>query len=423
MLEIAGQPVTRLAQPAMDEFHALMERFAQIGATPGGGICRLAASAEDGAARDLLVKTLAAGGARVQVDSVGNVFGVFALAPRSESCILVGSHLDSQPTGGRFDGTYGVLAATVCAKAIAETCRQHKAPAPQHNLVVVDWTNEEGARFQPSLTGSSVFTGALAAADALKLRDPEGIMLEAALDQIGYLGRTTLTLTPRWCVELHVEQGDRLEVAGAEIGVVTGAWAARKIRLRFIGEASHTGPTPMARRRDAMRSAARAITSLYDLAEAEGAGLHVSAAKIEVYPNSPNVVPAEVRVWFEIRHDSEALPKRIGDRILAETRAQAHNISVEVEKDELRGTATLDPEGVKLAASVSESLGYATLPLRTVAGHDALALQRRFPTILTFVPSRDGLSHNEREFTDDASLERGLHVLHGILGRLLYAAD
>jgi len=398
--------------------HDLIASFAAFGATDDGGVRRLTGTVEDKAARDLFAREIRKRGLKLDVDSIGNMFGTATLDPASRDAVLVGSHLDSQPTGGRYDGVYGVLAGLLATEAVV--ARAAESGAARRNLVVVNWTNEEGARFQPSLTGSSVYAGVQPLKTALAIADGDGKTLGGALDAIGYRGTGALALTPLRYVELHIEQGSRLEDSLTEIGIVSGAWAARKISITFEGEASHTGPMPMPRRRDALRAAARSIEILYDEVE-EGA--HASAARISVHPNSPNVVPARVQVWFEIRHEDEDVTSAIAERFLRKIKAAAAPLGVapKVTIDEKRGTASLDPEGVKFVKSVVDDLGFTSAIMKTVAGHDALALQKRVPATLIFVPSRDGLSHNAREYTEPLALEKGLSVLTETLWRMVTA--
>ncbi len=267
----------------MRELDDLIAAFAAIGATGDGGVCRLAATSVDKAARDLFVREIAGRGLGLRVDAIGNMFGVAMLAPASQDTVIVGSHLDTQPTGGRFDGAYGVLAGLLATKAVMDRTAANPEKA-RRNLAVANWTNEEGARFQPSLTGSSVFSGNLSHELACALEDGDAVTLGEALAAIDYQGSSPLELRPVRYVELHVEQGDRLERAAADIAAVSGAWAARKMSVVLEGEASHTGPMPMAERRDAMRAAARAIEALYGEVELEKAGAHASAARLSIYP-------------------------------------------------------------------------------------------------------------------------------------------
>ena len=398
----------------------LLQIFAKIGATPDGGVCRLTGTPEDGGARVRLAAEIISRQLDLHVDSIGNMFGIAPLAPSSQEAVMVGSHLDSQPTGGRYDGVYGVLAGLLAVEAVAARAAAEPGKA-RRNLVVANWTNEEGARFQPSLTGSSVFAGTLALDAALALADGAGVTLGEALAAIGYRGTGDLPLEVSRYVELHVEQGPLLEEEGAEIGVVTGCWAARKLSLVFLGEPSHTGPTRMARRRDALRAAARAIELHHQLIEASGSGAHASAARITVDPNSPNVTPSRVQVWFEFRHEDAAVALALGDAFLAEARAAIAPLGVDIEVavDEQRGTATLDPHGAALIAAVARELELSSMEMKTIAGHDALALNKRMPASLIFVPSQGGLSHNPAEFTDEAALDKGLAVLTQVLWRLV----
>jgi N-carbamoyl-L-amino-acid hydrolase len=408
----------------MKELHDLIAAFATIGAIDGGGVCRLAATPADKTARDLFLREIEGCGLDTRIDAIGNMFGVAMLAPSSQEAIIVGSHLDTQPTGGRFDGAYGVLAGLVATKAVLDRAVANPGKV-RRNLAVANWTNEEGARFQPSLTGSSVFAGSLSLEDAYALEDGDCMTLGEALAAINYRGSSPLELKPVRYVELHVEQGDRLERAAADVAAVAGAWTVRKMAVVFEGEASHTGPMPMAKRRDAMRAAARAIGALYEETERENSGAHASAARISVYPNSPNVVAARVRIWFEVRHEAEQAVLAISDRFLAriEKESVPLGVKVSIATDELRGNALLDPAGVTLVRQVAHELGMKALTLQTIAGHDALALQKRVPATLIFVPSCGGLSHNPHEFTTPEALEKGYAVLVETLWRLLTADD
>ena len=204
---------------------------------------------------------------------------------------------------------------------------------------------------------------------------------------------------------------------------MSGAWMTRKMSVVFEGEVSHTGPTPMSGRRDALRAAARAIEALYGEVERENAGAHAAAARISVFPNSPNVVAGRVRVWFEVRHENEAVVLAISNRFLdrIEREAGALGVAISLAADEHRGTTLLDPVGVDLVRRVASDLGLKALTLQTVAGHDALAIQKRVPACLIFVPSQGGLSHNPREFTAPDALDKGYAVLVETLWRMVTA--
>lgn len=403
-----------------DDLLDLLNRFSTFGATPRGGVRRLAATAEDGLARAAFAEEAEKRGARMHTDPVGNMFATFATAPEAESTVLVGSHLDSQPTGGRFDGTLGVLAGLAAASSILR-----KGVRTRHDITVANWTNEEGARFQPSLTGSSVFAGKMALADALELEDREGRSLGSALDAIGYLASAPFPLRPVRNVELHVEQGDHLETKGLQIGAVTSSWAARKITVAFLGEPSHTGPTPMHRRRDALRAAAAAITHFHAVMEDEARAhqLHWSAAKIVAEPDSPNVVASRVTVWFEIRNPAHAVTIAVGDRFISSMKSliDAQAIALEILRDEHRPGTTLDPGGVERVMDAARALGLSATRMMTITGHDALSLQAIMPSTLIFIPSVGGLSHNEAELTHDEDIRNGCAVLEATL--LHFALD
>ncbi|KYK43086.1 MULTISPECIES: allantoate amidohydrolase [Bradyrhizobium] len=407
----------------MTALHDLIAGFAAIGATDDGGVCRLAATALDKRARDLFLREIGNRSLVPRIDAIGNMFGVAILDPAFDDVVITGSHLDSQPTGGRYDGAYGVLAGLLAVEAVRERCLANPGAA-RRNLAVANWTNEEGARFQPSLTGSSVFAGSLSLQDAYACADGDGVTLGAALAAIGYCGVTPLEYRPVRYVELHVEQGDRLEQVSGDIAAVSGAWMTRKISVVFEGDYSHTGPTPMPMRRDALRAAARAIEALYVEVAREDVGAHASAARINAYPNSPNVVAGRVRVWFEIRHEDEAAVVAISDRFLKRIEREAREIGVgiSIAADDRRSAPLLDPDGVELILTVASDVGCKALTFKTITGHDALAIQKRIPASLIFVPSRGGLSHNPREFTAPEALDKGYAVLVETLWRMVTAA-
>ncbi|MFD6319257.1 M20 family metallo-hydrolase [Methylorubrum populi] len=404
----------------MEVLHGLIERFAAIGGTGDGGVCRLTGTELDKEARDLLKREMESRGLTPRIDQIGNMFGIANIVPSSNDIIIVGSHLDSQPTGGRFDGVYGVLAGLVAVDIVRNRSIANPGVA-RRNLAVANWTNEEGSRFQPSLTGSSVFTGAMTLQDGYACKDAEGTTLGEALSDIGYIGETPLEHRPVRYVEVHVEQGDVMERAGAEIAAVTGAWMTRKISVVFEGDYSHSGPTPMKVRRDALRAAARAIDTLYREVDREDVGAHASAARISVYPNSPNVVAGHVQVWFEVRHEDEALVERICDRFLHRIEGEAAEIGVgiSIAANERRSCAELDKVGADVIHKTAEEMGFKTISFKTPTGHDALAIQKLVPSSLIFVPSVGGLSHNPREFTHPKDLENGLAVLIEVLWKMV----
>ncbi len=400
-----------------DAFDVLFEQASAIGRTAKGGLHRLAASTEDGAARDLLCDWLSSQGLEVRIDQVGNLFGLAELTPGAPY-LMCGSHLDSQPTAGRFDGAYGVVAG---ALAIARLARAWCAAGtrPRFNLALVNWTNEEGARFQPSLIGSSVFTGSLTAEQAWACRDRDGISLGEALHRIGYRGDAPVTLSCAGYVEIHAEQGVALERSNADVGVVRRTWAALKLLVEFEGAQAHTGPTPMAERRDALLAAAQAIVLVRELADAYPGRLHSSVGRLEVYPNSPNVVPAKAQAFVEFRSEEPELLQVIQTRFesaLAEI-AAATGTRLHLLQRQLREALPMHEGLATLAHAACAELGATALDCTTVSGHDAISLARVAPSLLLFVPSQGGIAHHEAEFTSAEQMHTGLAVLTRVLAR------
>lgn len=401
-------------------FHAMFEELSQYGATPRGGLHRLTGSLDDGRARDRFWSMLRAAGMEVRIDAIGNIFGLCEWTPGADF-VLVGSHLDSQPNGGRIDGAYGVIAGAAVCMSLKEAVEEGQG-VPPLNLAVVNWTNEEGARFRPSLTGSSVFTGKLALDDALALTDDDGVTLGQALEAIGYLGREEPPVAA-CCVELHNEIGRVLEDAGADIGVVTRNWGANKYELVFHGEQAHTGPTPMADRRDALVAASMMIVEARRLADGyRDDQLRTSVGRAVVEPNSANVVPARVTLSLEIRSPDSAIlealdatVREIWARIQHETRC-----GIEVAAESRREALPFWPEGVDRAEAAATALGYTTRRLDTVAGHDVVAVMATAPGVLLNVPSYHGIGHNEAEYTTPEQLTRGVEVLNALVWNLLH---
>ncbi|MCW5712716.1 Zn-dependent hydrolase [Shinella sp.] len=409
------------AAMAGSDLAAVFDRMSAIGARPGAGIMRLAASAEDGAARRLFADWMSRGGARIAQDAIGNQFACFDWAGEGASWVFAGSHLDTQPRGGRFDGALGVLAAG-CAALDLDAEIRAGGFRPSRNLAVVNWTNEEGARYQPSLTGSGVFSGALPLDDALALEDGAGIALRDALDTIGVAGETgSVPPRPEAYVELHVEQGRALTEAERRIGVVEGTWAARKITPAWTGRAAHTGPTPMADRRDALLAAARGIAAFEAIVAAHHPHLHRSAARLVIEPNSPNVVVERATVWFELRGLDVAELDIAGRAVIAafEKAARETGTRLEIAADGLRPPASMDDRLAALAGDMARACGFEPLVMRSVAGHDAVALQNAgIPSALIFIPSVDGIAHHPDELTHPEDMKAGLKVLTALLRRL-----
>ncbi len=409
------------ADPLIDasRLHALMGAFAAHGGTPDGGMHRLALSAEDGAARDALAAWQRAQGLSVSVDAMGNMFGLLDWAGPDAPVVMTGSHLDSQPQGGRFDGAYGVLAG--CEALLAVRARAAaQGVAPRCNLAVVNWTNEEGARFQPSLLGSAVFAGLMDGADARGRRDGDGVGVGEALSAIGYAGADTFA-PPQAYVELHVECGSVLERAGGRLGAITRHWGAVKLRLAFLGAQAHTGPTPMAERRDALLGAAHLVAALGAMpGRCEGGVLHASVGRLEVRPNSPNVVPGEAVLFVELRSPEQAVLDWAEREVLAQAALAdaAARVRHEVRSVDRRPVGFFDEGLVALAGEAAAELGVGMGRLDTVAAHDAISMIALCPSVVLVVPSVGGVCHDPSEFTRDEDVALGAEVLARVLWRL-----
>jgi N-carbamoyl-L-amino-acid hydrolase len=409
---------TRLT-PDVNALLALLARFAAFGATPAGGVTRLCASAEDGRARALFEATLTDSGAATKTDGVGNQFGLFPLAGRTDApIVMMGSHLDSQYRAGTLDGTLGVAASLCVGQALMDARR--RGARFDANFCAVNWTNEEGARFRPSLLGSGTFAGAFSEAFALERRDDQGISLRQALDAIGFRRTDVSPPMPACYLELHVEQGSVLEAARAQIGVVVRNWGATKIDVVLLGEQAHTGPTPMARRRDALLGAAYLIAAIRTIADRWPGLVHASVGRIVVLPNSANVVPARADLAVELRSAHDRLlveAGKLAEAAIAEAAGRA-GVEAAVAQRSDRLIRALPTAVCALVSLCAKETGHRSVRMDTVSGHDALSMLGLCPTGLVFVPSIGGITHNEAEATAEADLAAGLAVSTRAVDRL-----
>ena len=301
------------------DFHTMSE----FGATENGGVERQAASAPDGQQRQWLTGLLEARGFTVQFDRAGNQWGLYEAVPGAPF-VVVGSHMDSQPTAGRYDGAYGVLAAAHAAfRLVEQWAAAGPAGQPRFNIAVVNWFNEEGSRFKPSMMGSSVYTGKLELETALATTDAAGVSVRDALDAIGCRGDYEGP-EAAYCAEIHIEQGRSMEREGITIGLVNSNWAANKYEFVVHGEQAHTGSTVIADRKDALLGASMMVVAARELADAFPGVLHTSVGQLTVYPNSPVVVPSRVSLLLDLRSADEA--------VLAEADALLHQRITEIER-------------------------------------------------------------------------------------------
>lgn len=398
-----------------EQFLADFQAMSANGATPGGGVERQAASAGDNLNRAWFHEVLESLGARVIYDEIGNQYGLFELVPGADY-VGLGSHLDSQPLAGRFDGAYGVLAAAHAAGRVAQS-----GVDARYNLAVINWFNEEGSRFAPSMMGSSVFTGVLALSDAQSVTDLAGVTVAQAQEEAGWAPREEAPTLAAYA-EIHVEQGKELEAAGNTIGLVTATWGARKFQAVVSGEQGHTGSTLMADRRDALFGASLIISAVQRLTREFPEGkLQASVSQLTLEPNSPVTIAREVRFNVDLRSPSSEVLSQAQEKLRELITAAEEESRTSVALD-LTHEWALNPypdSGVKLAREVVEELGYPHQEIYTVAGHDSTNLKEFVPTVMLFIPSKDGISHNEKEFTTESDCVAGLDVLTHVTRRLV----
>ena len=384
-------------------------RMAEIGATPRGGVRRLALSAEDGQGRERFREWCEDLGLSVRVDAIGNMFARREGRDPRRAPVLVGSHLDSQPSGGKFDGALGALAALEVARSLRDLDIATEAP-----IEVVNWTDEEGSRFGRSLMGSGVWAGVYPEDDTLAVRDNDGVSVGDALDGIGARGPHPAVAFPADAYfELHIEQGPILEREGMAIGVVTGGQAQVWWDARAVGQDSHAGTTPPSTRRDALVCAARVIDLVDRMMRARGEDGRGTVGFLQVQPNSRNVVPGEARFSVEFRHPDTAEMERLAAEFPREAEAIARACGVELEMRELFRFPhqPFDAACVDLVRQAAARLGLPAREIVSGAGHDAVYVARRVPTAMVFVPCKDGLSHNEDESILPGEAEAGCQVL------------
>ncbi len=393
---------------------SLME-MAQIGATDKGGVCRLALTDVDKAARDLFVQWCEAAGCVVTIDRMGNLFGRREGKNPQLPPVMTGSHIDSQPTGGKFDGILGVLSGLEVIRTLNDAGVETDAP-----IEVSAWTNEEGSRFAPAMVASGVFAGVFTLDYGLSRADLDGKTMGQELERIGYAGDVPMGKPVKAFFELHIEQGPILEHEGETIGVVTDAQGQRWYECTFVGQEAHAGPTPMSTRRDAMVGAARIIEAVNRIGHEYAPLACATVGLVEVFPNSRNTIPGRVFFAVDLRHpDDETLSKM--DRALRAVIAEvAADLSLETELEEIwySPPVPFDTECVAAVRRAATELGYAHRDIVSGAGHDACYIARVAPTSMIFIPCKDGISHNEIESATPEHVAAGCQVLlHAMLER------
>lgn len=397
-------------RPDISRLWSTLMRSAEIGTTPKGGLCRLALSEEDGRIRREFVRWCEEAGLDLHVDGIGNIMAIRPGTDPNAKAVLVGSHLDTQIKGGRFDGILGVLAGLELVRTLNDQGVRTRRP-----IAIVNWTNEEGARFEPPMIGSAVFTGSKTLDFALARRDKDGISLGEALDGIGFRG--TQALSPdRFdsLFELHIEQGPKLDAAKKQVGIVTGAFSVHGFVIEVVGETGHVGPTPMADRRNAIVGAARVTLALDEIgwsrAETDGKS---TTMRLRVEPNLLGILPDLVEMTCDLRHPDDA----VATAMMAEFEARIPTLEalsrcrIRIRERWGYGGMRFDESCVALVREAATAGGYTTMDLLTQAGHDAMHVAEYLPTAMIFTPCEDGLSHNEMENVTPADIEPGVDVL------------
>lgn len=368
-----------------------MHRLAEIGATEAGGVARVALTDVDKAGRDQFIEWVTELGCSVHIDRVGNLFARYEGSNSSRPPVVIGSHLDSQPTGGKYDGAYGVMVGLEVLRALHADNIRLAAP-----VEVVSWTNEEGARFPPAMLGSGVFSGDISLEAGLGSTSMQGDVLGEELLRIGYSGPELPGERPiGYYLEPHIEQGPILEESDHTIGIVTGVQGVRWYDVTITGQEAHAGTTPMERRSDAMVSAARLITEVDDIARRRAPAGRSTVGVVEVEPGSRNTIVGTVRMTVDLRHpDADVLAQ-----MDAEFREFVTTLQPQPEVEQIWYSAPIEfnPEIVSALRAAATEQGKDPVDITSGAGHDACYISKVAPTGMIFIPCANGLSHNEAE--------------------------
>lgn len=392
-------------------WQSLMD-LARIGGTEKGGVCRLALTDLDRQGRDLFVNWAMEAGCEVRVDGIGNIFARRPGRDNSLPAVMTGSHIDTQPTGGKFDGNYGVLAGLEVLRTLNDAGVQTDAP-----LELAVWTNEEGSRFVPVMMGSGVYAGAFTLEHALSQQDRDGVSVREALHGIGYDGDAAVPPAQPGGVgayfEAHIEQGPVLEAADTVIGVVTAALGQRWYDVVLTGVEAHAGPTPMPLRRDALLAASELVLAVNQIALAHAPNARGTVGWMDVFPNSRNVIPGRVRMTVDLRAADDATLSAMDTalRAAADAAAAARGVTAQVDQVVYFPPQPFAPALVDSVREGAQGLSMSAMDVVSGAGHDAVYLARVAPAAMIFVPCKDGISHNEIEDARPEHLEAGCNVL------------
>lgn len=399
-----------------DRLWASLMELAQIGATPKGGVCRLTLTDLDKQGRDLVTRWAREAGMTVTIDKIGNGFMRRPGRNNSLPPIMTGSHIDTQPTGGKFDGNYGVLAGIEVVRTLNDHGIETEAP-----IEVAFWTNEEGSRFVPVMMGSGVFAKAFTLEHAYAATDTEGKTVKGELERIGYIGDQEPGDHPIGAYfETHIEQGPVLEDNEKTIGVVSGVLGIRWFDCTVTGMEAHAGPTPMALRKDAMLAATRIMQDVVAAAHRHPPHGRGTVGMVQVFPNSRNVIPGRVKFSIDLRNSTDELVDAMAAEVkaFADQVAKEHGVQVHIEMVSSYPAQLFQPECVEAVGRAAAKLGYSHMPAVSGAGHDAVYMAKLAPSGMIFIPCKDGISHNEIEDAKPEHIEAGCNVLlHAMLER------
>lgn len=383
--------------------------FATIGATPNGGVHRLTLTDLDKQARDLFVSLAKKAGCSIKIDAMGNIFARRSGEDNRLSPVLIGSHIDSQPLGGKYDGIYGVLAALEVVYSLND--HDIKTDRP---IDVVSWTNEEGSRFAPAMIGSAVFSGLTTLQDGWSCRDSEGNTIKQELEKIGYAGNDNFSnYKIHASLELHIEQGPILENHNELIGIVTGALGQKWYDVEFTGMASHAGTTPMEVRQDALLGLAEAVLEVNTIGKNEKPEGRATVGMVKITPNSRNVISD--KAWFsvEFRHPSEKGLQRMDQQFSEKVHQIAEKLNLTYSIRPILSFPPLpfDKTCIEVVRKVAQNLNYPHRTMVSGAGHDSCNISKIAPTSMIFIPCIKGISHNEKEEIKPEWMSAGANVL------------
>ncbi|MCE4537098.1 Zn-dependent hydrolase [Pelomonas sp. P7] len=400
--------VTQLRINGQRLWDSLME-LAKIGATEKGGVCRLTLTDLDKQGRDLVTRWAREAGMTVTVDQIGNAFMRRAGRDNSLPPIMTGSHIDTQPTGGKFDGNYGVLAGIEVVRTLNDHGIQTEAP-----IEVAFWTNEEGSRFVPVMMGSGVFAKAFTLEHAYAATDTEGKTVKGELERIGYIGDQVPGDHPIGAYfETHIEQGPVLEDHDTTIGVVTGVLGIRWYDCVVTGMEAHAGPTPMALRKDALQVATKLMQEVVACAHRHPPHGRGTVGMVQVHPNSRNVIPGRVKFSIDLRNATDQLCDAMDAdiRAVAAKLAAESGLAIEITPVSAYPAQPFHKDCIAAVQKAADALGYSNMPAVSGAGHDAVYMARLAPAGMIFIPCKDGISHNEIEDAKPEHIEAGCNVL------------